>query len=101
MAHTLIWSARAKNEIQSIAGYIERDSSANAARVVTRLMRAARRLSRYPLSGRMVPEWERPAFREVIVYDYRMIYKLGPETVSILTILHARRRFPKRPPRIP
>jgi toxin ParE1/3/4 len=100
VAHQLIWSRRAKAEIQSIAKFIERDSHANAAHVVSKLTQATRRLSRFPFSGRMVPEWESPTFREVIVYDYRVIYKLGPKTVSIVTLLHSRRKFPKRPPRL-
>jgi toxin ParE1/3/4 len=59
-----------------------------------------RRLKQFPFSGRIVPEWEKAAFRELIVYDYRIVYTLGPDTASILTIIHSCRRCPKRPPRL-
>jgi toxin ParE1/3/4 len=99
VAHELIWSKRAHADIQGIARYIQRTSPASAVRVVSDLTQSTRRLSRFPFSGRVVPEWDSPAFREVIVHDYRVVYKLGPETVSIVRVLHSRRRFPKRPPR--
>jgi toxin ParE1/3/4 len=100
VAHRLIWSTRAIAELKRIAEYIKRDSKANAALVVATLTREVRRLERFPFSGRIVPEWEKPVFREVIVYDYRVVYKLGPATASVITIMHSRQRFPKRPLRV-
>ncbi|HEX6042230.1 type II toxin-antitoxin system RelE/ParE family toxin [Longimicrobium sp.] len=100
MAHRLIWSTRATADLQRIAQYIKRDSAATAEIVLTKVTGLVRRLQRFPLSGRIVPEWEQVAYREIIVYDYRIIYKVGLDTASIITIMHARRRFPKRPPRV-
>jgi addiction module RelE/StbE family toxin len=99
VAYRLIWSTRAETELRKIAEYIKRDSAANAATVISKLTGEVRRLKQFPFSGRIVPEWNNATFRELIVYDYRVVYKLGPDTASILTILHSRRRFPKRPPR--
>ncbi|MGH3089068.1 MAG: type II toxin-antitoxin system RelE/ParE family toxin, partial [Rubrobacteraceae bacterium] len=43
-------------------------------------------------SGRSVPEMpDRPDLREVIHGEYRIIYRVEPERVSILTVRHARR----------
>jgi toxin ParE1/3/4 len=100
VAHRLIWSTRAKTELKRIAEYIKRDSKANAALVVSKLTGEVRRLKTFPFSGRVVPEWEKVVFREIIVYGYRVVYKLAPDTISILTIMHSRQRFPKRPPRV-
>lgn len=99
MAHPLIWSTRAKADIQKIAKYIERDSKANADTVVGSLIGAVRRLPVHPLCGRVVPEWNRAAYRELIVYPYRIVYRVSSEKVEIGTILHSRRSLPKRPPR--
>lgn len=55
MAYPLIWSNRAKADIQKIAKYIERDSKANADMMIGRIIQATRRLPTRPLSGRMVP----------------------------------------------
>lgn len=100
MAHRLIWSTRATAELKHIAEYIKRDSKANAALVVTKLTGEVRRLQAFPFSGRIVPEWQKAVYREIIVYGYRLVYKLGPDTISILSIMHSRQRFPKRPPRV-
>lgn len=99
MAYPLIWSIRAKTDIQKIAKYIERDSKANADTMVGRIIQAVRRLPTRPLSGRMVPEWNRAEYREVIVYPYRVVYRLSAQTVQIGMIFHSRQSLPKRPPR--
>ena len=99
MAYPLIWSIRAKADIQKIAKYIERDSKANADTMVGRIIQAVRRLPTRPLSGRMVPEWNRAEYREVIVYPYRVVYRVSSKTVQIGMIFHSRQSLPKRPPR--
>ncbi|HUQ80418.1 MAG TPA: type II toxin-antitoxin system RelE/ParE family toxin [Gemmatimonadaceae bacterium] len=58
--------------------------------VVDRLVAAVRRLHDYPLSGRLVPELARPTIREVIAGAYRVT----PDTVQILAVVHGARRFP-------
>jgi toxin ParE1/3/4 len=100
VAHQLIWSTQAKAEIHEIAKYIERDSMANADTMVSRIIEAVRRLPELPLSGSIVPEWERAAYRELIVYPYRVVYRVSDKTVGIALIRHSRRALPKRPPRV-
>jgi plasmid stabilization system protein ParE len=94
----LIWSTRAKAEIHGIAKYIEKDSKQNADAMVRRIMQATRRARERPHAGRIVPEWKRAAFREVIVYPYRVIYWLSADTVAIAMVRHSRRQLPRRPP---
>ena len=50
------------------------------------------RLPAFPLSGRRVPEIRRPSVREIIQGDYRLIYRVDPDAVVILTVRHARQR---------
>ncbi len=100
MARRLIWSLRAKADIHEIARYIERDSKANADTMVGRLIKATRRLPTHPLSGRVVPEWGRAAYHELIVHPYRIVYRVSSETLEIARIYHSRQSLPKRPPRI-
>jgi toxin ParE1/3/4 len=100
LAYRLIWSTHARAQLHAITEYIKRDSEANAQKVVSKLTEEVRRLEQFPFSGRVVPEWEKSAYREVLVYNYRVVYKLGLDTASIMLIMHARQRFPKRPPRM-
>ncbi|PYS04341.1 MAG: hypothetical protein DMG16_02950 [Acidobacteria bacterium] len=47
---------------------------------------AADRLAQFPRSGRSVPELDNVDFREVILGNYRLIYRLRSGDVQILTV---------------
>ncbi|WP_337988110.1 type II toxin-antitoxin system RelE/ParE family toxin [Dehalobacter sp. DCM] len=40
---------------------------------------------------RKVPEVDDDSIREIVFYNYRLIYKLGNESILILAIIHAAR----------
>ncbi|MFA7348964.1 MAG: type II toxin-antitoxin system RelE/ParE family toxin [Desulfurivibrionaceae bacterium] len=42
----------------------------------------------------MVPEVNRKEIREIIFGNYRIVYRTGPENISILTIRHGRHILP-------
>jgi len=42
----------------------------------------------FPLSGRIVPEFETKQIREVIEGSYRIIYYLKPDQIDIIAVLH-------------
>ncbi|HEY6308772.1 MAG TPA: type II toxin-antitoxin system RelE/ParE family toxin [Candidatus Angelobacter sp.] len=73
MARRVSWSSRAVQDVQAIADYIAFDSPAYARTVVKRIVSVTRRLSTFPNSGRMVPEFQDSGIREFIVYSYRII----------------------------
>lgn len=51
-------------------------------------MRAADRISTFPESGRIVPELNDPVVREIILGNYRLVYRAKSEFVELLTIYH-------------
>ena len=61
--------------------------------MVDRLRKAVERLGQFPGSGTRVHEWNRPDLREIVVGNYRVIYRLNDEIVEILTVIHAARRL--------
>src|SRR5262245_27054275 len=67
------------------------DSAVYADLVVRRIVAAVERLRTFPESGRIVPERGDPVIREVIVRPYRVVYRLLPGTVQIITVFHASR----------
>jgi toxin ParE1/3/4 len=74
----------------------------NFARAVARkLLGAGRNLGRYPLSGSTVREWGEPTLRQVLVYSYRVIYRVRADTVTILTVVHGKRLLDDSPPERP
>jgi toxin ParE1/3/4 len=91
----LVWTRPARDDLREIQAYIAADSPRYAAIVVGRLVAAVRQLRAYPLSGRVVPELGRPTIREVIQGAYRIVYRVKPDAVEILTVVHGAREFPR------
>ena len=91
MAYRVVWSPRALDDVESIASYIARDSTAHASAVVTKIIRATRILRRFPFAGRIVPEFEDETLRERFVYSYRIIYRIQAQTVTVAAVIHGRR----------
>ena len=90
----VVWTQPARDDLREVRAYIAQDSERYAHLVVTRLVSAVRRLRDYPLSGRVVPELGRPTIREVIDGSYRIVYRVTPDAVQILAVVHDTRRFP-------
>lgn len=59
--------------------------------VVDRIFESVERLRDYPQSGRVVPEFEPPDLREIILGVYRIVYRGGDPHVVILTVYHSAR----------
>jgi plasmid stabilization system protein ParE len=74
MAYTLIWSPTAKFDLKDIAAFIAEGSASAAERSVRSLFQAVERLADFPESGRIVPEFNDPAIREVIRKPCRIVY---------------------------
>jgi len=49
------------------------------------------KLPEFPNLGRKVPEVDDESIREIIFYNYRLIYKLADELILVLGIIHAAR----------
>ena len=91
MAYRVVWSPRALDDVDSIASYIARDSTAHASAVTAKIIRSTRTLRRFPFAGRIVPEFEDPALRERFVYSYRIIYRIQGKVVTIAAVIHGKR----------
>lgn len=93
MAHRVVWSNSALADVNAIAAYIAKDSPAYARTVVKRLITLTRTLSRFPNSGREVPEYREPRIRELLAYSYRIIYKVTEGEVLITAVIHGKRNL--------
>ncbi len=91
MAYRVVWSLRALEDLEAIAQYIAADSEAYAASVVKRILTTTRDFTRFPFSGRIVPELGDESVREWLVHSYRVIYRIESEVVTIAAIVHGRR----------
>jgi len=91
MAYRVAWSPRAVEDLEAIAQYISADSAAYAAAVVKAILTTGRQVSQFPRSGRLVPEIGDENIRELFAYNYRVIYRIEQESVTIAAIVHGRR----------
>jgi plasmid stabilization system protein ParE len=82
------------NDLEAIAEYIGRDSRKYAASTVKRVRNSVRRLEEWPMIGRMVPEFDDPRLREVIVGNYRVIYSPQQDEIAVLAVIHGARDLP-------
>ena len=85
------WSDFARDDLDDLVCYISRDSAFYARRFGQKVVLATRRLTQFPESGRMIPEAEDKAFREIIVQGYRVMYRLETNRVLILAVMHGSR----------
>lgn len=86
------WTEPAVDDLIAIRDFIARDSAHYSRQFVERLFDAVRPLQDNPLIGRRVPEaLERKDVRELIFHNYRLIYRVQAELVSIIAVVHARR----------
>ena len=89
----LIWGEVAISDLESIFDYIARDSHQYARHQVERILQSAERLRLFPESARHIPEFPHFPHREVLIDNYRLIYRYAAdiERVFLVTVMHGRR----------
>ncbi len=91
----LRWAYRARQDLKAIGRFIARDNPHAARKFVARLLARARKATGFPLAGRMVPELQRKDVREVILGNYRIVYRVNPDSLDVLTVFEGHRLFPE------
>ena len=89
----VVWSPRAVARATEIATHIAADRPAAAGRWVDELFANVASLKNHPRRGRRVPEVGRAAVREVQQGPYRVIYRMDPTRLVVLTVRHGRRAW--------
>jgi plasmid stabilization system protein ParE len=79
---------------RSIVEYISRDSEFYATAVARELIAAARSITTFAERGRMVPEYDDATVRQLIVRRYRLVYRVKPDRVEVLRIIHGAQQVP-------
>lgn len=92
------WTPQAIYDIESIAEFIARDSEKYAVIQTSKFFEAVEILIKHPKAGRSVPELSDDLIREIIIGNYRIVYKIvNDELVDILTIHHSKRLLSNNP----
>ena len=93
MAQGVIWTQSAADDLEQMADYIAKDSPYYASTFVQTVLDLSRSLDRFPRRGRITPEFGDPEIRELLIGNYRLIYKVGETDISILGLVHGARNL--------
>lgn len=79
--------------VEEFTDYIALDHVPTAIKWARGVFDHCQTLSEQPESGRIVPEFKRPEIRELIYGNYRLVYELKTNQISMITIWHTRSRI--------
>lgn len=82
----IIWSPLASEKLNEIAEHIALDKAEAALKWVNTIFEKVEKLTTFPNQGRTVPELKSNLYRELIIGNYRVIYKVSDSQIFILTI---------------
>ena len=92
----LRWTEHAVAQLESIAEYVSLSSPVYAEQLLDRIARRLDQAREFPETGRVVPELARPEIRELIEWPYRLVYRVYPDTIEVLSVLHGRQELRER-----
>ena len=95
MAH-IRFTEQAQSELDAVIEYYERIGAGDFAEVFEeKVIEKIRPLEQFPRMGRIVPEIDDEAIREVLYRNYRIVYVVDrdEEEVDVLTIFHSSQQF--------
>ncbi len=87
----VVWTEQAWRRLSEIEEFIARDRPAAAAKLVDKLVDRGDALARYPDRGRKLPELPGSGLQEVVVDDYRFVYRRTAGTIEVLTVFEGHR----------
>lgn len=90
----LIWTRESLENIIEIENYISQDNPSKAVEFTDLLIEKCEYLIDNPEIGRIVPELSDPQIRELIVKNYRIVYRHIDEEIHILTVFEGHRLLP-------
>ena len=90
------WAIQAAEELEEICAYLGKNSPQYARLFAYKVIESIQKLSNFPKLGRIVPEFENPAIRELLFKSYRIIYRIGNQLIEIASIFHGSRNLSER-----
>jgi plasmid stabilization system protein ParE len=97
MGYQVALSPTARRDLRDIVRYISLVSQERAVTFGQFLVSSTKRLADFPEMGRVVPEFDDPSIREIIVRSYRVIYRLDHDDcrVDVARFWHGARGTPE------
>ena len=97
MAYKLIWSPAARDDLHDIIVFIARDNPNRAMSFGYELISEIDRLTDFPNSGRIDPEYRNDNIREIVFRPYRIVYRVDHERAlcELARVWHSARGIPQ------
>ncbi len=91
----VLFTENAIEHLLNIYEYISINSPTYARRMVDKITRRSEQIAAHPFSGRIVPEYEADDIRELIENPYRIIYRIKPDQIDVLAVMHGAQLLPE------
>lgn len=85
------WSSTAENDLNEIIDYIAQDSLEYALSFYEEVRKKVKNLEKFPNLGKKVVIFDDPDVREMILRNYRIVYRIFEEKVQIVRVIHGSR----------
>jgi len=86
----ITWSSRARNKVSEYGEYIAQDNSDAASDWIVGIIEKVERVRDFPGRRRKVPEARRSDVREIFFQSHRIVYRIEPKRIVVLTVRHTR-----------
>ncbi len=86
------WTNQALDKIEQISEFISLDSSSAATKWAELIFSKEKVLIDSPKIGRKVPEYNDESIREIIVGNYRLVYRIKEKYISIITVKNCKEK---------
>ena len=87
----LSWTREAVNRLVEIEEFIGQDSPGRAENFIDYLLERVSLIPSNPEIGRMVPEISNFTIRELLIKNYRVVYRVKMTAIEILTVFEGHR----------
>lgn len=88
MTLRVVFAPAARSQFLSAVAFIHAEDPSAARTFRKKVKSSLSRLSEFPASGRVLPEFPDLPFRELIVTPYRFFYRVKGKTVWIVAVWH-------------
>jgi addiction module RelE/StbE family toxin len=87
----VVWTSESVRKLEEIEAFIAQDNPKRASDFIDLLLEKGDLIELYPSMGRVVPELSHPEFRELLVENYRIVYRSTVQRIEILTVFEGHR----------
>jgi len=92
----VLWTENAIKDLLAIKEYISVDSADRAETWILELFNSGESLVSLPTRGRIVPEFKQENLRELLIDNYRLVYRIKKTSIEIITVFEGHRQLNKK-----